>query len=1199
MSDDPSRSSLLCLVFTDLVDSTALKTRLGDAAVGELMANYHRGVLALADRCGGREIDSAGDGFFLAFEASSGAANFALRLQLLHRDRKELPAVRVGLHVGEVTERPAPPGSSKPVLIEGLAVDLAARIGGLAGGGQVLMSKPVFDAARQRLDEGDLGRVAWRAHGPYLLKGVDEPIEIGEAGFEGLSPLSPPPDSEKARSATAAGDELTLGWRPAVGLAIPGRAHWRLVEQLGTGAIGEVWLAVHESTNAKRAFKFCFQAESLRGLKREVVLLRLLKENLGERSDIAQVIDWEFERPPYFIETEHSEAGDLVAWGRAQGGIDKVPLETRLDVVAQIGDALTAAHGAGVLHKDLKPGNVLIREDAGGHPRVCLTDFGIGLVTSREALEVPGVTVAGLTEELLSSSAETGAGTRLYMAPEVMEGRPATTLSDVYSLGVILYQIVAADFGRALGSGWERDIPDPLLRDDIAACVDHDPDERIDGATELSDRLRALPERRARVRAAQGRRRGIQMAIAAAVVALLAAGGWWGWGLYSKIRWAQDVASPEIVRLIETNDFTGAYDLALQVEEALGSNPALDQVWQVVATDISFETEPAGATVFYKPYVDPDGEWRLLGTTPIADTRVPATVLRWRVQLPGHATREFAHHPSKLLQDTPFDWQPKLVLDAEGTIPAGTVPVEGRTYAAVPLGAFPAIEPFELGRGYLDRTEVTNAAYQEFVDAGGYRRAEFWAEPFVDGGSTLSFEEAMRRFVDSTGRPGPATWVVGEFLEGRADHPVAGVSWYEAAAYAAFRERSLPTVYHWSVAALPDAEIAESMAPYLGPQSNLEGTGTAPVGSHPGLSAAGAADMAGNVSEWVLNAWGKKRFLLGGAWSDPEYHFPVATAASPWQRTPDTGFRLASYREPPAERYLAAVELPDVDYFTVAPTSEAEVLFSRQRVAYDPAPLRPQVDGTLELPSGVTAELVTFDAATAGDRLPVYLLKPDGVESPYQTVIWMGGLNIIMNRDTEASIGFMGAFVEFLRKSGRLVVMPVYAGTLGRNDGRSLRRFNAGYISRRDMTYDWAKDLSRTIDYLESRGDVDTERIAFVGLSLGAASGQVMARFEERLATLILWSGGFGASSYEESAPGIVRSVEETTIPVLMLNGRHDTVFPYATHQVPFFQRLGTPDDQKRHVVWDAGHFGFPIGEFIGENLNWLDSLFGPVARVE
>jgi hypothetical protein len=66
-----------------------------------------------------------------------------------------------------------------------------------------------------------------------------------------------------------------------------------------------------------------------------------------------------------------------------------------------------------------------------------------------------------------------------------------------------------------------------------------------------------------------------------------------------------------------------------------------------------------------------------------------------------------------------------------------------------------------------------------------------------------------------------------------------------------------------------------------------------------------------------------------------------------------------------------------------------------------------------------------------------------------------------------------------------------------------------------------------------------------------------------------------------------------------MLNGRHDFVFPYATHQVPFFERLGTPPDRKRHVVWDSGHFGFPIGEFLRENLDWLDRHLGPVARAE
>ena len=170
MSADGARSSLLCLVFTDLVDSTALKSRLGDAAAGQLMARYHADVLGLASKRGGREIDSAGDGFFLTFEAPSAAVAFALELQLLHEASSGLPAVRVGIHLGEVTERTAPEGSSKPTLVEGLAVDLAARIGSLAAGSQVLMSLPVFDTARQRLEQGELPReISWLAHGPYLL----------------------------------------------------------------------------------------------------------------------------------------------------------------------------------------------------------------------------------------------------------------------------------------------------------------------------------------------------------------------------------------------------------------------------------------------------------------------------------------------------------------------------------------------------------------------------------------------------------------------------------------------------------------------------------------------------------------------------------------------------------------------------------------------------------------------------------------------------------------------------------------------------------------------------------------------------------------------------------------------------------------------------------------------------------------------
>ncbi len=143
------KSSLLSLVFTDLVDSTALKTQLGDHKAGELIERHQERVRQLRAETGGREVDTAGDGFFLTFETPSAAVTFALRLQQIHHDRPELPKVRVGVHLGEVSERPAPAGSSKPIFIEGLAVDLAARIQSLAQPGQVLMSQPVFDGARQ------------------------------------------------------------------------------------------------------------------------------------------------------------------------------------------------------------------------------------------------------------------------------------------------------------------------------------------------------------------------------------------------------------------------------------------------------------------------------------------------------------------------------------------------------------------------------------------------------------------------------------------------------------------------------------------------------------------------------------------------------------------------------------------------------------------------------------------------------------------------------------------------------------------------------------------------------------------------------------------------------------------------------------------------------------------------------------------
>jgi len=227
-TDGSDTSRILTLVFTDLADSTALKTQRGDQAVGELISRHRAHVQRLAAESGGRIIDWAGDGCFLTCEASSAAVLFALSLQQVHSDEPDLPGVRIGLHMGEVSERPGPEGDEAHPRVEGLAVDLAARISGLARPGQILMSSAVADNARQRLDSHAFVQpVRWQTHGSYIVKGFDEALEIREVGLEGVASFATPAASEKARPVQAPRSTMSRAtgnktWRVGVLAALIG-----------------------------------------------------------------------------------------------------------------------------------------------------------------------------------------------------------------------------------------------------------------------------------------------------------------------------------------------------------------------------------------------------------------------------------------------------------------------------------------------------------------------------------------------------------------------------------------------------------------------------------------------------------------------------------------------------------------------------------------------------------------------------------------------------------------------------------------------------------------------------------------------------------------------------------------------------------------------------------------------------------------
>lgn len=501
---DKVTNRMAVFLFTDIVNSTATQNQLGTDAYLRLLARhdvlYEEAVVACHK---GRIVEKTGDGFLSELPSPSDAVNAALHFQALMRD-SDWPGdplrARCAIHLGELTELTDP--ETGQMRHGGMAINFAARLMDLGQGGQILLSRAVFDDARRNVrahppvGSDTAGKsLLWEAHGRYQFKGAEEAYEVFEVGVEGVSPLTAPPDSAKARRCLDAEEEQTLGWRPATGLQIPRREDWVLVDKIGEGGFGEVWLAQHQRLREPRVFKFCFDTERLRSFRREVTLFRLLRDTLGQREDIAGLHDVQVDKAPFFLESEYYADGNLVAWAERQGGIQRVPLETRLDLLARTARAAAAAHSVGVIHKDIKPSNILMAVKK-GCPLPRLADFGIGELADRRHLEKLGITAAGFTGTLMESGMSSRTGTRLYAAPEYLSGSPATVQGDVYALGVMLYQLVIGDLNRPLGPGWERDVSDDFLREDIAAAVDGDPTRRLATASELAERLSHLETRR-------------------------------------------------------------------------------------------------------------------------------------------------------------------------------------------------------------------------------------------------------------------------------------------------------------------------------------------------------------------------------------------------------------------------------------------------------------------------------------------------------------------------------------------------------------------------------------------------------------------------------------------------------------------------------------------------------------------------------
>jgi dienelactone hydrolase len=363
------------------------------------------------------------------------------------------------------------------------------------------------------------------------------------------------------------------------------------------------------------------------------------------------------------------------------------------------------------------------------------------------------------------------------------------------------------------------------------------------------------------------------------------------------------------------------------------------------------------------------------------------------------------------------------------------------------------------------------------------------------------------------------------------------------------------------------------------------------------MTSYGAYDMAGNVREWCYNESQIGRIIRGGAWNDNTYEFRYMNHAYPFNRSPKNGFRCVLIPEPEKIPDLAFAIInigEEIDFHKKKPVSDEIFKVYKEQFFYDKIPLQEQVESRDENAEDWIQEQVTFDAAYGGERIIAMLFIPKNVKPPYQTVIYFPGEQALFrnsSKDIEGDLEFK-VFLSFIVKNGRAVLYPVYKGTMERKDIAFLIT-QPGTHLHTEQEIQLVKDFKRCIDYLETRYDIDSDKLAYYGMSWGAMIGTIILAVEKRLKASILLAGGFAVKGKRPEVDQI-NYITRVKTPTLMLNGRNDSFIPYETFIMPLYELLGTPNEHKELKLYGTDHIP-PRKEFIKEILAWLDRYLGPV----
>jgi len=963
--------------------------------------------------------------------------------------------------------------------------------------------------------------------------------------------------------------------------ALAGR--YQVQRKLGEGGMATVWLAVDLKHQRRVAIKV---------LKPELAAV------VGSERFLAEIRTTANLEHPHILPLFDSGEDDGLLWyampyieGESlRERLDRegpLPVDTALEIAAKVAGALQEAHERGIVHRDVKPPNILL--DRHDEPRVA--DFGVALALSEARSE--RMTATGLS-----------VGTPSYMSPEQHTGdREVDARSDVYALGVLLFEMLAGhppfqgDTVRAVVTrtlteeapplgGVRPDVPPGVARA-VAQALAKDPGARTGSAEAF--RAALVPA------SASGPRRsvGFRMAawLAAAAVGVGAVLGW------RTLQVSQARASlTEVAALADQGRYVEAFSRVLAAERWIPGDSTLAALGRRVSMTLSVTTDPAGAEMEVQRFdqeAQGPPESVPVGTTPMDAIRLPRADHRMVLRLPGFVSRELVVS-SELVADsvsiTGSDRVTVVVqLSPEADTPEGMIPVPGGAYGLTSPDAPSPETVVELEPFFIHRFEVTNEAYARFVAAGGYGRHDLWDHAPAEVRGTL---------VDRTGLPGPREWTRQRFPEGEEMLPVTGVTWWEAQAFCRSVGGRLPTVFEWEKTARAGLRShfgvimpwgLESAVTGGGQRANFDSDGPMPVDRHPfGVSFFGAYAMAGNVREWTLNAFGQGRAVTGGSWQGPAYLFPQYDDVPAESASQSIGFRCARH-DGTGDQGGSGIEL-DLTPPVYAPVDRATFESLLEFYRYDSLPANPRIVAEEDTPDW-TRSRIWIDGPES-DSILLYFWMPKSSRPPYQTLVYVPGNSVFFyERVPDRVEDRIGPLIQ----GGRAALAVVMQGMLERGWPPGYAPPAPPTVGFRDLMVQHATELRLAMDYIQGREDVDPDGLAYVGDSWGAGSRLAFAVVDRRYRAAIL----LGAGIDERVKPTLpeadnVNFAPYIDVPTLMINGTNDEEHPWLYRAKPLWDLLSEPRDLL--LVEGAGHIP-PLESRIPAMRALLDSVLGPVRR--